>query len=129
NQRVDYLHKISNQLVNKFDTICIEDLSVESMLKEKKMSALIADASWRTLRTMLEYKCEWRGKNLSVIGRFEPSSKRCNSCGNINKNLKLSDRVWTCKNCSVKLDRDINAAKNIKQYGVGTQPLPLNVGH
>ena len=78
---------------------------------------------------MLEYKCEWRGKNLSVIGRFEPSSKRCSSCGNINKNLKLSDRVWTCKNCSVKLDRDINAAKNIKQYGVGTQPLPLNVGH
>lgn len=129
NQRVDYLHKISNQLVNEFDTICIEDLSVESMLKEKKMSALIADASWRTLRTMLEYKCEWRGKNLSVIGRFEPSSKRCNSCGNINKNLKLSDRVWACKNCSAKLDRDINAAKNIKQYGVGTQPLPLNVGH
>lgn len=128
NQRFDYLHKISNQLVNEFDTICIEDLSVESMLKEKKMSALIADASWRTLRTMLEYKCEWRGKNLSVIGRFEPSSKRCSNCGNINKNLKLSDRAWTCKNCSVKLDRDINAAKNIKQYGVGTQPLPLNVG-
>lgn len=129
NQRLDYLHKISTQLVKTYDTICIEDLSVESMLKEKKLSSLIADASWRTLRTFLEYKCEWYGKNLRVINRFEPSSKRCNSCGNINKELKLSDRTWTCKKCSVTHDRDVNAALNIKDYGLGQQPLHANVNH
>lgn len=127
NQRTDYLHKISTQLVNSYDTICIEDLSVESMLKEKKLSSLIADASWRTLRTFLEYKCEWQGKNLRVINRFEPSSKRCNNCGNINKDLKLSDRMWTCKKCTTILDRDINAAKNIKDYGLGHNLLHANV--
>lgn len=128
NQRLDYLHKISTQLVRAYDTVCIEDLSVESMLKERNMSALIADASWRTLRTMLEYKCGWYGKNLSTIGRFEPSSKRCNQCGYINKHLKLSDRIWTCENGHV-LDRDINAANNIKYYGLGYQSVPLNVEH
>ena len=127
NQRLDYLHKISTQLVKDYDTICIEDLSVESLLKEKKMSSLIADASWATLRSMLEYKCEWYGKNLSVIGRFEPSSKRCSNCGHINKNLKLSDRSWTCTKCCTKHDRDINAAINIKKYGLGHQPTTLNV--
>jgi putative transposase len=125
NQRMDYLHKISSQLVAQYDAICIEDLAVESLLKEKKMSSLIADASWRTLRTMLEYKCEWYGKNLLVIGRFEPSSKRCNNCGNINQDLKLSDRVWTCKKCSEVLDRDLNAALNIRDYGLGTSPCTL----
>ena len=127
NQRLDYLHKISTQLVNEYDTICIEDLSVESMLKEKKMSSLIADASWRTLRTMLEYKCNWYGKNLSVIGRFEPSSKRCNHCGHINKDLKLYDREWNCPKCQRTLDRDLNASLNIKFYGLGHQPVPHNV--
>lgn len=127
NQRKDYLHKISKQLVSQYDTICIEDLSVDSLLQEKKMSSLIADASWRTLRTYLEYKSNWYGKNLIVIGRFEPSSKRCNVCGTINKNLKLSDREWICKN-GHKLDRDINAAINIKNYGLGHQPMPHNVG-
>lgn len=119
NQRNDYLHKISTSLVRQYDTICIEDLSVESMLKEKKLSSLIADASWSTLRSMLEYKCEWYGKNLKVIGRFEPSSKRCNNCGNIKKDLKLSDRTYKCEKCSASLDRDLNAALNIKEYGLG----------
>lgn len=127
NQRMDYLHKISKQLVDEYETICIEDLSVESLLKEKKMSSLIADASWRTLRTMLEYKCEWYGKNISIIGRFEPSSKRCSHCGNINKDLKLSDRTWDCQKCQRTLDRDINAAVNIKYYGLGHQPMSHNV--
>ena len=98
------------------------------MLQEKKMSSLIADASWATLRTFLEYKSDWYGKNLVVIGRFEPSSKRCNVCGYINKDLKLSNRTWTCKN-GHKLDRDLNAALNIKDYGLGHQPTPPNVSH
>jgi putative transposase len=119
NQRMDYLHKISSYLVNQYDTICIEDLSVESMLKEKRLSSLISDASWSTLRSLLAYKCEWSGKNLQVIGRFEPSSKRCNNCGNIKQNLKLSKRTYNCEKCNANLDRDLNAALNIKDYGLG----------
>lgn len=128
NQRKDYLHKITSYLVKNHDTICIEDLSVESLLKEKKLSSLISDASWSTLRQMLEYKCEWYGKNLVVIGRFEPSSKRCNHCGCINNNLKLEHRSWDCPSCQRTLDRDINAALNIKYYGIGHSPEVLNVG-
>ena len=119
NQRRDYLHKISSYLVSQYDTICIEDLSVESMLKEKRLSSLISDASWSTLRSMLEYKCSWSGKNLQVIGRFEPSSKRCNNCGNIKQSLLLSERVYKCEKCNTSLDRDLNAALNIKDYGLG----------
>jgi len=119
NQRMDYLHKISTYLVNTYDTICIEDLSVESMLKEKRLSSLISDASWSTLRQILDYKCSWYGKNLQVIGRFEPSSKRCNNCGNIKYSLLLSERTYKCKKCNVSLDRDLNAALNIKDYGLG----------
>lgn len=129
NQRTDYLHKISSSLVKKYDTICIEDLSVESMLKEKKLSSLISDASWSTLRQMLEYKTQWYGKNLSIIGRFEPSSKRCNHCGYINKSLKLSQRSWDCPSCQRTLDRDHNASLNIKYFGLGHQPTELNVSH
>jgi len=119
NQRMYYLHKISTYLVNTYDTICIEDLSVELMLKEKRLSSLISDASWSTLRLLLAYKCEWRGKNLQVIGRFEPSSKRCNNCGNIKQNLKLYERTYKCEKCNANLDRDLNAALNIKDYGLG----------
>jgi putative transposase len=61
-----------------------------------------------------KYKCEWAGKNLLDIGRFEPSSKMCGSCGAVNKELKLSDRVWTCS-CGAKHDRDVNAAENIRR--------------
>lgn len=129
NQRLDYLHKISTKLIQQYDTICIEDLSVESLLQERKMSSLIADASWKTLRTVLEYKSEWYGKNLIVIGRFEPSSKRCNNCGYINPNLKLSQRKWDCPKCQRTLLRDENAALNIKYYGLGHQPTTANVTH
>ena len=119
NQRRDYLHKISTYLVNTYDTICIEDLSVEKMLKEKRLSSLISDASWSTLREFLTYKCEWYGKNLQVIGRFEPSSKRCSNCGNIKQSLLLSERTYKCEKCNANLDRDLNAALNIKDYGLG----------
>jgi len=119
NQRMDYLHKISTYLVNTYDTICTEDLSVESMLKEKRLSSLISDASWSTLRQILDYKCSWYGKNLQVIRRFEPSSKRCNSCGNIKQSLLLSERVYHCEKCKASMDRDLNAALNIKDYGLG----------
>lgn len=124
NQRLDNLHKISTYLVNKYDTICIEDLNVSGMLSNPKLAKHIQDCGWRTFRQQLELKCREKGKNLIVIGRFEPSSKRCNSCGHINQ-ISLSDRIFNCTNCNKKIDRDFNAAQNIKDYGLGTKPLDV----
>lgn len=122
NQRHDYLHKISKYLVDNYDTICMEDLAVSNMVKNHCLAKAISDMGWRELRTMIEYKSEWQGKNVSIIGRFEPSSKMCSCCGKLNKDLKLSDRTWICPNCGTKHDRDINAANNIKTFGFRNKP-------
>lgn len=122
NIRRDSLHKLSHTLVvdNQATTICIEDLDiVEMMGKGKKGSnrglrRSISDVGWGYLRQMLEYKCKWYGKNLKVIGQFDPSSKRCSHCGTVNRELKLSDREWTCPSCHTFHDRDVNAAINIR---------------
>jgi putative transposase len=82
------------------------------------MSKAIGDTGWRMLRTMIEYKCKDHGKNLLIIGRFEPSSKTCSVCGNIYQELKRDEKEWACKKCNIHHDRDINAAKNIKQFAL-----------
>ena len=122
NQRCDYLHKISKYLVDNYDTICIENLATSNMVKTHKLARAISDMGWGEFKSMLEYKCEWYGKNLSVIGRFDPSSKTCNCCGSINKELSLKDREWVCKSCGVVHDRDVNAAINIRNFGLRNQP-------
>lgn len=122
NQRQDYLHKISNKLVNTYDTIILEDLSVVNMINNHNLARAISDVGWSEFRQMLQYKSDWLGKNLIVIGRFEPSSKTCSSCGNINKELELSDRHWVCIGCKTKHDRDVNAAVNIKNFGLRNKP-------
>jgi putative transposase len=122
NKREDYLHKISKYLVDNYDTICIEDLGTSNMMKNSKLSRAIGDMGWSKFRSMLEYKCDWYGKNLSVVGRFEPSSKTCNSCGSKNGDLNLSDREWVCEDCGEIHDRDINAALNIRNFGLRSQP-------
>jgi putative transposase len=118
NQRKDFLHKLSTQIVNEYDSIAIENLNVAGMIKNHKLSKHIADASWGTFETYLKYKAEWYGKNILQIGRFEPSSKMC-FCGKINNELKLSQRTWTCNHCNATHDRDILAANNIKKFGLG----------
>lgn len=121
NQRQDYLHKITRYLVDNYDTICIENLAVSNMVKNHCLSRAISDMGWGEFRTFVNYKSDWQGKNVLMIGRFDPSSKMCSSCGKINKELKLSDREWTCE-CGKKHDRDQNAATNIKNYGLRNQP-------
>lgn len=128
NQRLDNLHKISTYLVNRYDTICIEDLNVSEMLSNPKLAKHIQDCGWRTFRELLKYKCQEKGKNLIVIGRFEPSSKRCNSCGHINQ-ISLSDRIFNCSCCNILIERDLNAARNIKDYGLGSKPLDAKIIH
>lgn len=129
NQRIDYLHKTSTSLIHNYDTIVLEDLAVSNLVKNKHLSRAISDMGWRELRTMLEYKSEWYGKNLLVIGRFEPSSKICSNCGKIKQDLKLSDRIYSCDSCGFKIDRDKNASINIKTFGLRNQPLSVNVSH
>ena len=117
NQRKDFLHKTSTTLIKNHDSICIEDLAVSNMVKNRKLSQSISDCGWGEFATMLEYKAEWYGVNIIKIGRFEPSSKTCSSCGDINKDLQLKDREWTCT-CGTKHDRDFNAAINIKNFAL-----------
>ena len=83
----------------------------------------ISDCSWYTFRQLLTYKAELYGCNLIVIPNKFPSSKSCSSCGCINDNLKLTDRIWLCPNCGLTLDRDLNAAINILKVGLGTSPV------
>lgn len=118
NKRKDFLHKVSSKLIRDNQSIALENLNVSGMLKNHNLAQAIADASWSTFVTMLEYKAEWYGVNILRIGRFEPSSKICSNCGTINKDLNLQDRIWTCKGCGTLHDRDINAAINIKNFSL-----------
>jgi len=115
NQRKDFLHKVTTQLVRDYDTICLETLKPSNMIKNHKLAQAISDVSWSAFNGYLDYKASWYGKNVLRIGQFEPSSKMC-SCGTINKDLKLSDRIWTCKSCNTTHDRDLLAANNIKRF-------------
>jgi putative transposase len=123
NTRNDFLHKLTTRLVrdNQTDTFAIEDLAVSNMVKNRRLARSISDAGWGEFRRQLEYKAERAGKNVLVIGRFEPSSKTC-SCGKINAGLKLSDRAWTCE-CGQTHDRDLLAAQNIKRFALHPQNL------
>lgn len=118
NKRKDFLHKVSTKLIRENQTICLENLNVSGMAKNHNLAQAISDVSWSTFVTMLEYKSDWDGKNILRIGRFAPSSKTCSCCGYINKELTLKDREWTCPKCDSVLDRDVNAAINIKSFAL-----------
>ncbi len=122
NQRNDFLHKVSTRIVRENQTVCVEDLNISGMMKNHKLARAIADVSWGSFISMLEYKCDWQGKHLVKIGRFEPSSRLC-TCGTINRDLTLKDRVWTCGNCGTTHDRDMLAATNIVRFAFQKQNL------
>ena len=118
NSRKDYLNKLSFEFINKYDHICIEDLKIKDMLKDKILSFEIADASWYELRRQLEYKSKFYDKEVHIVDRFFASNKICSNCGYKNENLSLNDREWICPECNEHHDRDINAAKNILKKGI-----------
>ena len=125
NSRNDNLHKVSTELIKKYDRIFIEDLNIKGMIKNHKLAKHIADASWSKFVDMLSYKAKWNDKEVAKISRFYPSSKSCHKCGYINQNLTLKTSEWICPECNSKLDRDLNAAINIlieghKDISVGT---------
>ncbi|WP_010624143.1 RNA-guided endonuclease TnpB family protein, partial [Companilactobacillus versmoldensis] len=117
NQRNDYLHKITSQLVKDNDLIVIEDLKTKNLLSNRKLSRAIANQSWRTLRLMLEYKCAWYGKELRVVSPYK-TSQVCSNCRYDDGKHELDVRQWICPNCKSVLDRDINASKNILNIGL-----------
>lgn len=122
NQRNDFLHKVSTRIVRENQVVCVESLNISGMMKNDRLSRAIADASWGSFVSMLEYKCEWQGKHLVKIGRFEPSSKLC-TCGTLHRELTLKDRVWTCGSCGTTHDRDRLAANNIVRFAFQKQNL------
>lgn len=115
NKRKDFLHKTSKYLIDHYDTICLETLSASNMMKNHGLAQAIQNIGIYTFNSYMDYKAEWYGKNIIRIGRFEPSSKMC-SCGHIRRELKLSDRVWTCPACGSVNQRDLLAAQNIKKF-------------
>jgi putative transposase len=137
NQRDWFLHNESLRLVRDYDKIYIEDLNIKGLSARCKpkqdengkylpngqsaksgLNKSIQDVSISKFFDMLEYKSNWYGKELIKIGRFEPSSKTCHNCGWVNHNLTLKDRVFNCPVCGLSIDRDLNAAMNIKALGV-----------
>ncbi|HPQ23217.1 MAG TPA: RNA-guided endonuclease TnpB family protein, partial [Candidatus Paceibacterota bacterium] len=116
NQRDWFLHNYTTFLVNNYDRIFTEDLNVNGMLKNHCLAGAISDVSWSKFVSILEYKCNWYGKEVVKVDRFFASSKTC-KCGAKNEDLKLSDREWVCKSCGAVNKRDLLAAQNILEYG------------
>nr|WP_238530451.1 transposase [Oscillochloris trichoides] len=110
------MHKLTTTLVRQASLVGIEDLNVAGMLKNHTLAQAIADGAWAELRRQLEYKTPAFGSRVIVIGRFVASSKTCNHCGHVHDALDLSMRAWECSNpiCGLPLDRDLNAARNIR---------------
>lgn len=111
----DFNHKLSRKLVEEYDLLAFEDLSVGGMLKNHYMAYAIADVRWSQLVNFIQYKCLWYGKEFRQVGRFYASSKICSECGTVHKDIvnSLSVREWVCPDCGTHHDRDVNAAKNI----------------
>lgn len=120
NLRMDFTHKLTTRLCRENQAIVIEDLNVAGMLKNKKLSRAISDVGFGEIRRQLEYKSVRYNTRLIIADRYYPSSKLCSICDFKHDSLKLNDREWTCVNCNVHHDRDVNAAINLKRLATAT---------
>ena len=133
--RLDYTHKLTYvanptaplRLIRENQTIVVEDLAVNNMVKNHKLARAISDANWSELVRQLEYKAQWYGRKLIKIDRYFPSSKRCSNCGYILEKLPLMVREWDCPECGSHHDRDINAAINILAAGLAVSACGATV--
>lgn len=130
--RSDYLHQMSIRLIRENQTIVLETLNVAGMIKNRSLARSISDASWSEFVRQLEYKAVLYGREVVRVGQWEPTSKRCSSCGVVVSELPLSIRSWTCASCGAEHDRDVNAARNILGAGLAlsacgpsVRPVPL----
>ncbi len=116
-RRLDYLHKLSTRLADRYDVICVEDLDMIEIAHYKNLAKATYDNSYGLFLRMLRYKLEDRGKKLVVVDRWYPLSKLCSKCGYQMKELSINDRTWICPHCGSRHDRDVNAAINIRNKG------------
>lgn len=112
--RADALHKATGLLAARYETVVVEDLNVTGMLGNRRLARAVADQGFGQARRMLGYKTGWNGGHLMVADRWYPSSKTCSDCGRRKPNLTLSQRTYDCDGCGLRLDRDINAARNLR---------------
>ena len=119
NIRQNYIHQTTHELIEMLPyRIVMEDLKVSNMMKNKHLSKAIGEMCWYEFIRQMKYKCEWNGIEFVQADRFYPSSKTCSCCGNVKKDLKLSDRTYICDICGLTIDRDYNAAVNLSKYKV-----------
>ncbi|RBI69727.1 transposase [Vreelandella sulfidaeris] len=125
--RKDGLHKLSRRLINENQVICIESLQVKNMVRNRTLAKAISDAGWGEFTRQLAYKAAWTDRQVIAIDQWYPSTKRCSCCGHVMETMPLATRVWTCPECATVLDRDVNAAVNIKAVGLTVLALGENV--
>ena len=122
------MHKLTTRLVRENQTLVIEDLTVRNTVTNRSLARAISDAAWRQLRSMLEYKSRWYGRDLVVVDRFFPSTRLCSACGTLTERMSLNVRAWTCDNCGTAHGRDVNAAKNLLAAGLAVSVCGAGVG-
>ncbi|MCS3698471.1 RNA-guided endonuclease InsQ/TnpB family protein [Salinibacter ruber] len=116
-RRKDFIEKLTTRLVENFDVIVVEDLSVKNMQQNENLARHIGQAGWNQIVRRLRDKCEWHRRTLVVADKWFPSSQRCSECGHVDGKKSLDVRDWTCSECGTCHDRDINAAKNLSRVG------------
>ena len=116
-RRKDFIEKLTTRLVENFDVIVVEDLSVKAMQQNGNLARHIGQAGWGQIVRRLRDKCEWYGRTLVIADKWFPSSQRCSECGHVDGKKPLDVRDWTCPECGEHHDRDINAAKNLSRVG------------
>jgi putative transposase len=126
-RRRDTLHKVTTRLVRENQTIVIEDLTVRNLLKNGRLARAISDAAWSEFRSMVEYKAQWYGREVIAVDRWFPSSKLCSACGKLQERMPLHVRTWTCGNCGITHDRDVNAANNLLAAGLAVSACGAGV--
>jgi putative transposase len=122
--RREWSHQLSWKVVHDNQVICVEDLNVSGMLRNRHLSRALADGALAEFQRQLEYKALWYGRTFVRVGKWFPSTKRCSACGFVMEKLPLSARRWKCPECGVEHDRDVNAAINIRQEGLRILELP-----
>ena len=125
-QRQDFIHKFTTNLVKSHDEVVLEDLNLHGMKSEPLLGKSVSDVAWAEARRQIEYKCEWYGTRLTIVDRWFPSSKTCSTCGQVNQQLTLEERSWTCSNCDSIHDRDLNAAQNLLSWSSPTGSSPVS---
>ena len=126
--RADAINKATTMIARTYSVVCIEDLNVAGMVRNHRLAKAVSDAAFGEFRRQLDYKTARTGARLHVIDRWYPSSKTCSKCGRVKAKLSLSERVYRCDACGLSIDRDLNAAVNIKVAGSAPETINARGG-